>query len=243
MGSSVAKLKTGSGGLVFYIGNHTFSTADISNINGMRMYMNAFLTPVSIAGNCTIASNYMYPLALKLISFRGNVNNSITHLSWEVSENEKVNYFEVERSINGTAFTASAPIYSNNMTGQASYLYTENMMADLVYYRLKITNKSGVVAYSSILVFRNNGNTDNGIKIMSNPDNDMITLSFQSASDEVINISVIDMAGRQVMAQKTNCYKGDNLTTLLLPSALGNGVYVVDLFDGFQHRSAKFVRN
>ena len=243
IGASVSKLITGSGGLVFYIGNHTFTTATWGEINGIRMYMNAFLTPVSIARTCTIGSSYMYPLATRLISFRGNVSNSMARLSWEITDNETVKQFEVERSSNGTDFTAPAPIYSNSITGHASYLYEETMMADRVYYRLKITDKSGAVTYSGILVFRNNSNSGNDIKILSKPGQDKITLNFQSTANQPINISVIDMAGRQVMKQKINGYKGYNLTTLLLPSALGNGLYMVDLFDGAQHRSAKFVRN
>ena len=106
-----------------------------------------------------------------------------------------------------------------------------------------MTDKSGVVVYSKILIFRNSSITDNEIQIIGNPVKDILTLSFQSTVNQVINISVTDMMGRQVMLQKINSYKGDNLATLPIPATLNNGMYVVDLFDGAGHRSAKFVKN
>ncbi len=244
IGASVSKLKTGSGGLVFYIGNHNFNSYNsVPAVNGLRMYMNAFLTPVTIAGNCTIATPYMYPLALKLIAFRGNLQNETARLSWEVSENEKIKEFVVERSSNGNNFTSSAPISSYSNTGPATYYYTEPMPADIVFYRLKIIDKSGEVTYSSILVFQQNNKTDPGLKILSNAEQDLLTLGFESSDDQNKTIRVTDMAGRQVIVEKINSMKGNNLVTISLPPALGKGMYVVDLFNGMQHRSAKFVRN
>jgi hypothetical protein len=50
--ASVSKLTPANqrGGLVFYLGNHEYDLSNISNINGMRMYMNAFLTPTPNSG-------------------------------------------------------------------------------------------------------------------------------------------------------------------------------------------------
>lgn len=47
IGASVSKLNTGqNGGLLFYLGNHKFDRIDdLTVLNGIRMYLNAFLTP------------------------------------------------------------------------------------------------------------------------------------------------------------------------------------------------------
>ena len=47
IGASVAKVgTTAKGGLLFYLGNHNFDrTSDAAVLNGIRMYLNAFLTP------------------------------------------------------------------------------------------------------------------------------------------------------------------------------------------------------
>jgi hypothetical protein len=52
IGTSVSKLYYDKGGLVFYIGNHSFPTNSQAGIKGIRMYMNAFLTPSNT--NCPV---------------------------------------------------------------------------------------------------------------------------------------------------------------------------------------------
>ena len=64
-GASVAKISgTPDGGLLFYLGNHNFDRVDdLSVLNGIRMYLNAFLTPSNNNGmicltNPVLNSNY-----------------------------------------------------------------------------------------------------------------------------------------------------------------------------------------
>jgi hypothetical protein len=243
MGSSVAKLKTGSGGLVFYLGNHSFNTGSVSNINGMRMYMNAFLTPVSIANTCSISTNYMYPLALKFISFQGTENNSMAHLSWVVSENESVRQFEVERSINGINFIAAAPTNSNNNTGNASYLYSEKMISEMVYYRVKLTDKSGVVTYSKTIVLKSNSVRVNGLKIINSPvTDDRLSFELTSMRTGPANLRVIDMLGRVRATQVINSTEGTSMINILMPSVLEPGGYLAEIISGTEHFTAKFIK-
>lgn len=52
IGASVARIKASSpGGLVFYLGNHDFAGNDLDQKNGVRMYLNAFLTPTDPQGS------------------------------------------------------------------------------------------------------------------------------------------------------------------------------------------------
>jgi hypothetical protein len=243
MGSSVSKLKTGAGGLVFYLGNHTFTTNDISNINGIRMYMNAFLTPVGIANTCSIGTDYMYPLALKFISFQGNETNSTARLSWEVSGNETIKQFELERSTNGTNFTSAATINGNNIAGNESYFHSEKMIADMVYYRIKMTDKNGVVNYSKTIILKSNSENYNGLKIINNPvPEDRLSLEYTSIRSGQTNLRVMDMLGRVRVKQVINSNEGSNLVNVLLPSALEPGVYVAEINAGTEHFTAKFIR-
>ncbi|HEX8293229.1 MAG TPA: hypothetical protein VF570_15820, partial [Pyrinomonadaceae bacterium] len=43
-----------TGGFVFYLGGHEYSTTSQDNINGVRMYMNAVMTPSSRPSNCSL---------------------------------------------------------------------------------------------------------------------------------------------------------------------------------------------
>ena len=59
VGASVSKLVAASqrGGMVFYLGNHEYDLSDQSNVNGMRMYLNAILTPTPTSGVISYASS------------------------------------------------------------------------------------------------------------------------------------------------------------------------------------------
>ena len=242
IGASVAKLKTGAGGLVFYLGNHTFSTNSVVDVNGIRMYMNAFLTPVSIAGNCTIGDSYMFPLAAKLTSFQGSVFNSIARLNWEVAENESVQQFNIEQSIDGTHFTASSPIYGNNRAGAETYQQIEKMSSNRIYYRLKITDKNGTVRYSRVILLQTTADDSKGIKIVNNPVNDRLIFEFKATRPGPVEVKILDMLGRVQMTKVISSYEGNNMITLTLPYAWQNGVYVAEIKSGTDRFTAKFVK-
>jgi hypothetical protein len=240
--ATFTKVVSGPGGMVYYLGNHSFSENSQEGINGIRMYLNAFLTPTNPA-----AANGCFgggqPLAVKLVSFQGNLFNNRVSLQWTVGQNEMSDNFEVERSTNGIEFSTASLVFATEKAGTEYYQYAEAATAAKLFYRLKMTDKSRVVTYSKILVFQNNSITDNDIKIIGNPVKDILTLSFQSNNNQVVTINVNDMTGRQVMQQTMNSYKGNNLATLSIPVTLNKGMYLVDLYDGATHRAVKFVKN
>lgn len=51
--ASVSKLLPANrkGGLIFYLGNHQYDVSSQTSANGMRMYLNAFLTPTDLLGS------------------------------------------------------------------------------------------------------------------------------------------------------------------------------------------------
>ena len=104
-----------------------------------------------------------------------------------------------------------------------------------------MTDKSGVVTYSKILVFKTGAVTNNTIKVINNPVNDKLTLSFESTGNNSVLVNVLDMNGRQVMQQKINTFKGTNLTSLQLPATINKGMYIANIVDGDIHLTAKFI--
>lgn len=53
--ASVARIASpAAGGFVFYLGGHLYTTGDIGNINGIRMYLNAVMTPTARPSACNL---------------------------------------------------------------------------------------------------------------------------------------------------------------------------------------------
>lgn len=235
--ASVSKITSGPGGLVFYLGNHEFNDNNPDEINGIRLYLNAFITPAKPGITCGSIS----VLSVKLLNFMGNLTNNKVALQWTVAQNESVNKFDVERSNDGNNFTAVSLVSGSAKTGNENYQYAETTFGEKLFYRLKMTDKSGVITYSKILVFKTDAVTNNTIKVINNPVNDKLTLSFESTGNNSVIVNVLDMNGRQVMQQKINTFKGTNLASLQLPATLNKGMYVANIVDGDIHQSAKFI--
>ncbi len=246
VGASVARLNSESkGGLVFYLGNHNFTAInDIEDINGIRMYMNAFLTPVAINSNCNMGEALLYALPVHLVSFQGNLNkNNKVTLTWTVSDNETTNSFEVERSENGRDFTTVAIVLVSGKIGTESYMFHETINNnDKIMYRLKMIDKSHKADYSKILIFQTRAMVSSYIKIIGNPVNDKLTFSYTASATQLISIKIYDMSGRVVMNNKVNSLEGNNMMSLPLNSTFKTGMYVIEVNNGTELQTAKFVK-
>ncbi|MCW3119802.1 MAG: hypothetical protein JWM28_3884 [Chitinophagaceae bacterium] len=156
IGASVSKLKAGGGGLVFYIGNHDFNSSSATGINGIRMYMNAFLTPGSINNNCSIGQTVLNLLPIKLLFFNAIADNSNSKvdLKWITSTEINASHFVIERSTDGIHFSDQGMVSAfGNSTEQKNYFFNDNFSSaagSTIYYRLRQVDNNGTFDYSPI---------------------------------------------------------------------------------------------
>ncbi len=172
-------------------------------------------------------------LPVKLIYFQGNRNNDKINLQWNVAQNESSDHFEIEKSYNGKNFTTAGSIPSTNKAGNETYTFPEMAIDEgKIFYRLKMIDKNQKIEYSRILSFQSNSVFTKNLVVLSNPVNDKLTISFQSPADQKI----------ERMSQPMNVYKGSNVVSLPLASTFSTGTYIVELANGPEHYSAKFVK-
>ena len=204
----------------------------------VRMSMDNLTTSVYVLG-CVAAT-----LPIHLISFQGNMNsNNKVTLNWTVADNEAANSFEVERSFNGRDFTTVAVVFASEKMGTENYMYYETTTGtDKVMYRLKMIDKNREVDYSRILIFQLKSANTNNIKIIGNPVNDKLTFSYTSSAAQMVDVKVYDMSGRIVLKNKVNNLEGSNVISLPLNSTFKAGMYVVEVNNGTELQSSKFVK-
>jgi hypothetical protein len=195
--------------------------------------------PYFYAGGCSPSQS---PLPVKLMGFQGTMNNGKVNLQWAVAQNEINDHFEVERSTDGKTFTTKGIVTATTKYGTENYSFGETVNSEKVYYRLKMFDNNQVVTYSKILVFLTKTATSNGIKIITNPITDKLTLSYSSASNQSVEIKVYDLSARIQLSQRMNAYEGSNLISLTISSAFKTGMYVVELNNGAERQTAKFVK-
>jgi hypothetical protein len=188
--------------------------------------------------------NLLSPLPVHLIRFQGNLNkNNKVTLSWTVADNETVSHFEIEKSVNGKDFSTVAVLFASELKGTADYNYAETINSnEKVMFRLKMFDKGQDVDYSKILVFQTKAANTNDIKIFGNPVMDKLTFSFIADATQTVNVKVYDLAGKVVMSQKVNSQEGSNMLSLPLSSTFKPGMYVVEVNNGSDRQTAKFVK-
>jgi Secretion system C-terminal sorting domain len=183
-------------------------------------------------------------LPVHLISFQGNMNkNNKVTLNWAVADNETANSFEVERSFNGRDFTTVGVVFASEKMGTENYMFYETTTGtDKVMYRLKMIDKNREVDYSRILIFQLKSTIANNIKIIGNPVNDKLTFSYTSSATQSVDVKVYDISGKVVLKNKVNSLEGSNVISLPLSSTFTPGMYIVEVNNGTELQSSKFIK-
>jgi hypothetical protein len=239
IGASVSKYLYGKGSLVFYLGNHSFAATSLAGINGMRMYMNAFLTPSNT--NCPILT--YIPLGVKLIQFSGRVQNKTIHLTWEVDENETAKRFEVEQSIDGNNFVLLDSIAVRNKNGKEKYYFSKIQTTPAHYYRLKIINKNGLKQYSNVVLLQEEvSHEQSPLVVFENPVYNEVSFSFRTRQRTVINIILYNSMGSIIYSNNFNCMEGVNRFTLPVECLVAKGSYLIDVINHSERYNAKVMK-
>lgn len=204
VGASVAKMNgpTQDGGLVFYLGNHDFASVSLyESINGIRMYMNALLTPTSLNRNCNIGTFLMYVLSSSIQNFSVKQTNNNAQLNWTMDKNATINRFTIERSSDGVNFneTGTVAALAGN-TATADYNFTDAVQSaqgSVVHYRLRMEDQQGKVVYSEIRSLRiDRTSVGASVETYPNPVVNQLTISVpEQWVGKQISYELIDLNG------------------------------------------------
>lgn len=88
---------------------------------------------------------------VKFISFTSNLNNGKIFLQWQVSGNELINQFEVEKSGDGRNYNLAGLVFGTENPDNDSYWFYEKATRKKLYYRLKLIKKGDEIAYSPVI--------------------------------------------------------------------------------------------
>ena len=181
-------------------------------------------------------------LPVTLIDFRGNLNEGSVLLNWTVTNEVNMSQYIVERSQNGTVFTEVGKLAATgNGTTRKDYTMTDEVrfLTGKVYYRLKQVDRNGRVAYSSILVFKLDGQSVNSIAVNPNPANDYFVLKFGVANEGNATIRIVDMFGKVVSVENRKVNVGSN--ALSFKANYAAGTYSVQVLVNSEVMKGKLV--
>jgi len=204
---------------------------------------------VAMTGLQDLASN-VFPaqstLPVTLLNFSAAYRNGVTVLNWETENEVNFSHYEVERKTeSGADYIIVDSKQANGNAGRSAYTSSDNISSltdGVVYYRLRMVDVDGKFKYSNVIMVRKEKKTITGISLSPNPviSTANATVRFEAASNAVVSLRVMDMAGRQVLAQQNNVTGGTNSIQVNNLNRLQPGLYIIQLVNGNELSSFKF---
>lgn len=165
-------------------------------------------------------------LETKLISFNAELTDEMeVAINWEASHSDELDYFEVERSIDGIFFEHLALVAAKEQLNQI-YPYQVIDPRPIIgksYYRLKQVNAKGSEEYSSIRAVEYRPKMTDNIHVYPNPTTDHIRVVLEEIG--TLDISIVNALGQVV---KVGHYKNRN-RVVVNTAELSGGIYYMNI--------------
>lgn len=175
-------------------------------------------------------------LKTTVTDFFGLTVNNDNRLSWSVTNNNEIRFFDIERSDDGSTFFPLQTINSiSSDFPSATYKFTDDNVtkeSNTVYYRLKIINATNQVSYSKIIRLSTNESITGRVKIFPNPVTDKLQISIYSPFRQNIKLFIYDASGRIMRNMQTMIEKGNTKFNILDFQSWPPGIYSVKVIAG-----------
>ncbi|HYC29414.1 MAG TPA: hypothetical protein VEB42_11365, partial [Chitinophagaceae bacterium] len=177
--------------------------ATLPNLSGVRLVALS-IKPAAGDSSTSEFGPALTVLPITLSGFQANLSDGVVKLNWTTSREINSSHFVIEKSIDGTNYTAIGQVKS----GAARYSFTDpTALSKQNYYRLKMVDIDGNFAYSRVVIIRNDG-SNVIMKLTPNPVVSTLSISFQSERNEAVMINFFDQLGRQVKRYNLQASKG-----------------------------------
>ena len=213
---------------------------------GSAVLMPGFVrpTPGTSASDLTTCFFPAAILAKYDVRLTGQNISGTSSLKWDVLANNEVQYFEIQRSRDGSSFETISSIEAVNPDQlNQKYSYTdasaENGAAK--YYRIRQVTKSGMRYFSNVIKI-NGSKISLNSKIKPNPFVNQIEMSVQLAIANSIDVRITSQSGAMLFQRS---FKGNAGTNNIKIAELGNltpGVYFIELKSGDEIIREKLIK-
>lgn len=182
------------------------------------------------------------PLPATLMEFRGQKKDKTVQLTWTTSNEDNVNYYELQRSTDGTNFQAIAMVFGKGEP-RNDYGYTDTRpFFGTNYYRLKIVDRDGRFAYSAIVTARFDEKLPGDVVVAPNPvvAND-IRVKLIGLDAGNYRLELMNTAGQLIQGKTVKVSQYDQTETMMRSANMPAGVYWLNVYND-THDRVKTVR-
>jgi len=184
-------------------------------------------------------------LPLFVIDFTVTLQHQTAVLNWVAKQEQSVNRYTVERSMDGINFSgiSTQPAINSN---ESKYDYRDVLTAinsKVVYYRIAQLSNDGKLYYTKIIAVQvANGNKAIPVSLYPNPIVTNATLTINVVKAASIPVRILDVTGKQVLMRNIAVQNGNNFITINELSKLKSGVYILQVVQEGQAENIKFIK-
>ena len=181
------------------------------------------------------------PLPVTLLSFTGKNNGNNNTLSWEVANELRPGYYELERSSDARNFIGISQIKA---IGNSDYFYNDYLNAastPINYYRLKTVDKDGIFKYSDVVKLSSNADKD-FVLVTPNPFTNNLLITITSAVGDRATLILSDISGKQLHKESILLYPGSNVRSIDETSKLPTGAYLLTIISSQQTKTIRVLK-
>jgi hypothetical protein len=202
-----------------------------------------------IKTNITQSNSPAFPLncvvlAVSFLEVSAVGDNGVVNVSWTVAREVNTTDYVVERSTDGSNFTAigSTP-YTGAPGTDNAYQFPDNgayAIGGTIYYRIREQETGGQTVYSRVVSVRLGGLAGK-LSVYPNPAQSVSTISFQASTEETVSLRLFDVRGNQLWTRQYEAQTGLNTVQIDCLSTLPEGVYLLQWSDGLKPEIVKLL--
>jgi hypothetical protein len=181
--------------------------------------------------NCVGATvNVVCGLATNLLYFNGTYSSGVANLSWEVTDNENLSGFIVERSTDGVNFNRIDSVTVTGAYGNATYTYNDNLSGvhtETATYRIILVFKTGSTETSSLVAINMPLTLSEGVIVYPNPAANQLTISINSDKQQSMTYTMLSIQGQAVLTGGQALSRGANSVNVNGLQAISDGAYIL----------------
>lgn len=171
------------------------------------------------------------PMPVSFINFTAEQKGSGVSLAWSTAQEINNSYFEVQRSADGNTnweHIAQVAGAGNSQMTKNYNAFDNSSLSGINYYRIKQVDYDGNYKFSNVVSVKTDFNKT-GVSVLENPFFNTLSVSFNSATSQMVSARLIDIAGRQIAVEKWSVSAGNSMKTFSNVSELQQGLYILSI--------------
>ncbi len=166
------------------------------------------------------------PLVNNLQSFVAESDKCVVNIYWNINTPQLFDYFELERSKDGSSFVSLFKAIANEEKKYYSFTDEHPILKQFNHYRLKLVNKDGNILYSKTCSAYSNCNVSGLFSVFPNPAIETINIIGQGLKGRIYDIDIINELG-QILKSYSFPANNNSISQQISVSTLSPGVYYI----------------